>query len=66
MSTTKRRKAVKYLVTWFWRNDDDPTELHDEVMATDAMRAVSKLIKMLSEEYADVRKNIVIKEVGPI
>lgn len=64
--TNPRRKAVPYLVTWCWRHDDDPTDKYDEIMATDAMRAVSKLKKALSEEYADVTESIVVMDVGRI
>lgn len=57
--TARRLPVAEYVITWIWaQNDPDRTPYVDHVQASTATRAIGRLVKDLSAEYADVRKNI--------
>lgn len=57
--------AFPYEVQWRWRHEDSAKWSYDEVQATDAVRAINKLVQMLLDEYEAARKDIVILAVYP-
>lgn len=57
--------AFPYEVQWRWRHEDSTAWSYDEVQATDATRAINKLIQTLLDEYEATRKDIVILAVYP-
>jgi len=54
-------KSVEYQVTWRWR--DGTSVQFDVVSATTAERAIAKVRKLLGEEYALRKSDVVIIEV---
>ncbi|MEV4454436.1 hypothetical protein [Microbispora sp. NPDC049633] len=63
-TTNPRRKAIPYTIEWEWRSDVPGDSVKtDSYEATDALRAVAKLRRALTEEYANVSKELVILDV---
>ena len=57
--------SVEYQVVWRWASDEAYRRRVDTVMATTAPRAMSKVIKMLEDEYSNVRQDLRVIAVIP-
>lgn len=61
----KKLKQRLYLVSWNWADNVGGPFLVDEIQATTAPRAQSKLFKQLREEYAEVNtRNVIVHEIA--
>jgi len=60
-SSSAKLKPQDYTVVWKFK-DDDYMKV-DFIKATTAPRAISKLVKALSEEYAYDKRDLIISEV---
>lgn len=62
--TGRRLETRTYTVTWHWRDQDPRPFKVDEVRATTVPGAISKVVRALSTEYADVRSNLAVIDVS--
>jgi hypothetical protein len=57
-----RRESVKYQVAWVWRHEGaDATVKHDDVEASTARGAITKLRKLLRESDYDANEAVVLE-----
>lgn len=61
-------KSRRYMITWHFRHQDPENNgnVPELVEATSVLQAINKLIKILNEEYADARRDVVVIEVREV